>query len=645
MKDFIRVAAAVPRLALCDVAENEQRISAKIKEAASKSVGVLVFPECALTGVTCGDLFLQDALLETVEQALVRIAASVEAHMLVAVGAPLRMEGRLYNTAVWMADGHIIAVIPKAQLSCGAPYDERRFFAAADTLRAETVLIGGEEIPCGNLLIRTGDGLCIGTVLGDDMQTPLPTAVHLAMAGAELLCDLSASYETAGRRAARKQALLQMTERLHAACVYASAGMHESGADLLFGGHGLIALEEQLQAESEALFAEDYLLISDLDIGVLRAGRLRDRGFTAAGQQDTDSYDVGCMEIGVTVALSVAPALLKVSKTPFLSGSESEKTATCLQIFDMQAHALARRLEVTGGRVVIGVSGGLDSTLALLVAARSMDLLGLSRAGIYALTLPCFGTSDRTHRNAWELMRLLGVTADEVNIGDSVLLHFRDIGQDPDKHDVTYENSQARERTQVLMDYANRVGAIVLGTGDLSELALGWCTYNGDHMSMYAVNGGVPKTMMRPIIAATVTEGFFTDAAQVLQSIMDTPVSPELLPPDQSGKIAQKTEDIMGPYALHDFFLYYVLRYGFVPEKIEALAKLAFADDYDGDTVHRWLVNFYRRFFTQQFKRNCMPDGVKVGLIGLSPRGDFAMPSDATASCGWHVWSSDGGCG
>ncbi len=631
MKDIFRVAAAVPRLVLGDVAENEKRIAAKIKQAADESVGVLVFPECALTGATCGDLFWQETLLEETRAALCRLAAKVGKSMLVAVGAPLRIEGCLYNTAVWMTDGHVIAVIPKANLSCGAPYDERRFFAAASSLRAETLYLGQEEIPCGRLLIETAEGLRIGTVLGDDMQFPLPASCHLAMAGAELICDLSASYEACGRRAARKNALRQYTNNLHAACVYVSSGMHESGADLLFGGHGMAVLCGDVQAESPDLFAEDYLLISDIDVGALRAGRLRAPSFTEACQADEDSYGVGVMEISAAVALSAAPTYLKVSKNPFLPEDAAERDAVCLNVFDMQAHALARRLEVTGGRVVVGVSGGLDSTLALLVACRTMDILSLPRTNIYGLTLPCFGTSDRTHDNAWQLMSLLGITADEVKIGDSVLLHFRDIGQDPENHDVTYENSQARERTQVLMDYANRVGAIVLGTGDLSELALGWCTYNGDHMSMYAVNCGVPKTMMRPIIAATVKDGLFIKEAAVLSDIMDTPVSPELLPPDESGKIAQKTEDVVGPYALHDFFLYHVLHEGFAPEKIEALANIAFGDEYDGATVHRWLVSFYRRFFSQQFKRNCMPDGVKVGLVGVSPRGDLSMPSDATA--------------
>ena len=631
MKDIVRTAVAVPRLFLGDVRSNEKEIEKKIKEAADKQVGILVFPECALTGYTCGDLFFQSALLEECKAALVRLAKKTSKKMLVAVGAPLVIEGALYNVAVWMTNGHIAAVVPKTYLPNSRQYSEKRWFTSGTLLRASRTSIGGQDVPCGSLVLKTADSVQVGTEICEDVMAPIPPSTRLALAGAEVLCNLSASDELAFKAAYRRQLILEQSSRCFGVYVYASSGWHESTTDLVFSGKGMIALNGTMQAETDKRFMEDYLLIADNDLGRIRHDRLENKVFADTAAEELTG-DILTVAVDSAVLLKTAPTYMTVSRTPFIPENEEERQKACLEIFDMQTYALARRLEITGGKVVVGVSGGLDSTLALFVAVRSMDILGYPRENVHALTLPCFGTTDRTYTNAWELMRRLQVSAAEIRIADSVEQHLKDIGHDIDKHDVTYENSQARERTQVLMDYANRVGAIVLGTGDMSELALGWCTYNADHMSMYGVNAGVPKTFIPYIIQAVAEDGLYADVGDVLQNVIDTPVSPELLPPDESGNIAQKTEELVGPYVLHDFFLYYAVRYGFSPDKIEELANIAFDGEFAPATVRKWLKNFYRRFFNQQFKRSCLPDGVKISAVGLSPRADWKMPSDATAA-------------
>ena len=517
---------------------------------------------------------------------------------------------------------------------------ERRYFTHASQLKKESVRIGAFTVPCGALLLESEDGIVIGTEICEDLWAPIPPSSRQALSGATVLCNLCACNETVGRRALLRSMIAEQSRRTVGAYLFASAGWHESTSDLLYAGYSAIAQNGKLMAENKEAISDGTLLVTDLDMGRTFCDRTVNRTFGEAAAEEKSSFARVPLD-GVTLFHDGTPNYLSVSPTPFIARDPQKRANACREIFEIQAHALARLLEITGGRLVIGVSGGLDSTLALLVATRSMDILSLPRENIYALTLPCFGTTDTTRTNAWALMRALGVNAEEIRIAESVNRHFADIGHDPDVHDVTYENSQARERTQVLMDYANRVGAIVLGTGDLSELALGWCTYNADHMSMYGVNAGVPKTLIAPMLETLSEDDRYRHLKEILMAVVNTPVSPELLPPDQDGKIAQKTEDLVGPYRLHDFFIYYAVRYGYEPKKIEALARLAFKGEFTDEVIHRWLENFYRRFFTQQFKRNCLPDGVKVGSIGFSPRGDLQMPADASSALWLAALSED----
>ena len=629
MKDILRVAAAVPRVSVGNVAYNEEKIAEKIGEAESEGVSVLVFPECALTGYSCGDLFFQKSLQKAAEEALLRLCRLVPERMLVAVGTPLLIDGALYNVAVWLAKDKPVAIIPKAFLPNYREHAERRHFTPASQLKKEAVRLGGFTVPCGALLLESEDGIVIGTEICEDLFAPIPPSSRQALSGATVLCNLCACNETVGKRALLRSMIAEQSRRSVAAYLFASAGWHESTSDLLYAGYSAIAQNGKLVAENKELISDNTLLITDLDMGRTFCDRTVNRTFGEAAAEEKTCLARVLLE-GTKLFLEDVPTHLSVSPTPFIARNEEKRENACRDIFEIQAHALARRLEITGGRLVIGVSGGLDSTLALLVATRSMDILNLPRTNIYALTLPCFGTTDTTRSNAWALMRALGVNAEEIRIAESVNRHFADIGHDPDVHDVTYENSQARERTQVLMDYANRVGAIVLGTGDLSELALGWCTYNADHMSMYGVNAGVPKTLIAPMPETLAKDARYAPLKDILLAVVNTPVSPELLPPDENGKIAQKTEDLVGPYRLHDFFIYYAVRYGYEPKKIEELARLAFQGEFSEEIIHRWLENFYRRFFSQQFKRNCLPDGVKIGSVGFSPRGDLQMPADAS---------------
>ena len=638
MLDFIRIATAVPPVRVGDVAKNVEAICAYIEKADAENADIVLFPELAMTGYTCGDLFFQDALWNGVKAGLNRIVeCSAKYPQLTAVvGMPLRMGGKLYNCAAVIADGEICGIVPKTHI----PGGEKRWFSSGKELRDATwelapSALGVEApedaywyIPLGKKMqFRVADAM-VGIEVCEDLMAPSPVSTDLAVNGAEVILNLSASPEMAGKRKYRQDLVKHQSSACNCIYAYCSAGYTESTSDTVYAGHSMIAENGKMLAENKKHLDTDYMLVMDCDLGKIRADRLRNQYYQFA----TSSQEVTVVNMCDEPTQSRADgSLYPVKKLPFIPSDKAGREARCREIFQIQVAGLKQRLSILNTNAVIGISGGLDSTLALLVAVEAMRQLGRPASDVYGVTMPCFGTSDRTYQNAWELMRKLGISAKEISIKDAVSLHFKDIGHDISKHDGTYENSQARERTQILMDYASVVGGIVVGTGDLSELALGWCTYNGDHMSMYGVNGGVPKTLIRWIIETVSEDGAFADAKAVLTDILDTPISPELLPPDAEGKISQQTEDLVGPYALHDFYLYHTIRWGFTPTKVYALACRAFKDDFDGETVKKWLKNFYRRFFTQQFKRNCQPDGVKVGSVGLGPRGDWAMPSDATA--------------
>lgn len=626
MKDILRVALGVPALKLADVAHNRAAILQDMQEAKEKGAAVLLCPELSLTGASCGDLFLSQLLRERVEDALCLLAGDMPEDLLAVVGAPLFLEGRIYNCAVFLAKGRILGAVPKAFL---APA-ERRVFAPGSELSQALATVGCFTFPVGcELLFRANDGTVIAAEVGTDLTSPLAPAALAALAGAEVILNPAAALAVVGGYDACRRAVCERSARSVCAYALAGAGANESVADGVYNGQGVVALNGTVMAENAKTVASDYLLCADLDLGRVRYDRLHASDFGDAAARYTEGFDT----IDVPFALCESDGtMLQLNRLPFIPAQRELRAVRSAEIFEIQASALARRLSITGGKAVIGISGGLDSTLAVLVASRAMKKLGLPATNITAITMPCFGTSDDTLHNALELMETLGVSTRTVVIKDAVLQHFADIGHDPKDFSVTYENAQARERTQVLMDVANQVGGIVIGTGDLSEMALGWCTYNGDHMSMYGVNCDVPKTLVRWVIEALCEEEDFAASRDVLQRILDTPISPELLPPDAVGKIAQKTEDIVGPYALHDFFLYYAVRYQYRPAKIFALAKIAFDGIFDAQTVKRWLSVFWRRFFTQQFKRNCVPDGVKVGSVALSPRGDWQMPSDAVVA-------------
>ncbi len=640
MKGIVRVAAAVPPVAIGNVDKNLSNIRAYIEKARAARVGVLAFPEMALTGYTCGDLFFQEPLLRRAREALLELREDIPDDMLVVVGAPLEIEGQLYNCGVVYTSQGIEGVAVKTYIPNYGEFYEKRWFQSAHQLPSDYITDGDLECPVGNRLIFCSeDGLKLGVELCEDLWSPLPPSTRLTTQGAEIVLNLSASNEIIGKREYRRELVKQQSARCLCGYVYASAGSDESTSDLIFSGHSLVAAGGAMLAESVNEIDNDYLLVTDIDMDVIRADRRRDKSFADAAQTvfaEEAAELVRCDSYWL-LPDEVMPEHLNVNKAPFVPAAKSDRTARCDTIFAMQASALARRLRITGGKVTVGISGGLDSTLALLAAARAMSLLGLPMSHITGVTMPCFGTSDDTYKNALELMTALGVTQRDISITAAVRQHFRDIGHDENDHSVTYENAQARERTQVLMDIANQTGGIVLGTGDLSEIALGWCTYNADHMSMYGVNSGVPKTLVRWIIQTVAESTMFPAAEAVLRRILDTPISPELLPPDETGRIAQKTEDLVGPYALHDFFLYQVVRYGRSPRKVFELARMAFKADFDAATILKWLKTFYRRFFSQQFKRNCMPDGVKIGSVALSPRGDWRMPSDAES----QLWLSE----
>ena len=647
MLDYIRIACAVPPVKVGDTVKNADDICAYMEKADAQDVDLVVFPELALTGYTCQDLFFQDSLYEGVKTGLRQIArcSKDHPHLTAVVGLPVRVGMRMYNAAAVVAKG-CVHLTAKTYIPNYNEFGEKRWFDSVNSLPEWGAMIpaadlnlegmGQMEIPLSKQMLFTlPEGTKLGIEVCEDLWSPLPPSTMLALGGAEVIVNLSASDELAGKRAYRREQVKNQSARLDCVYAYCSAGYTESTTDMVFSGQSIVAEDGTVLAETEAPVATDYMLITDCDLGRIRADRRKNKSFSdtaAAVQLPFRPYEAWFPNGG---QFRADGTMYPLNKLPFIPSSREERRLRCREIFQLQVTGLKQRLACIGNaNAVIGISGGLDSTLALLVAVEAMRQAGRPASDVYGVTMPCFGTSDRTYNNAWELMRKLGISCKEINIRKAVSQHFEDIGHDSDVHNATYENSQARERTQILMDYASVVGGIVVGTGDLSELALGWCTYNGDHMSMYGVNGSVPKTLIRWIIETVSEDPAFAAAREVLLDVLDTPISPELLPPDAEGKISQQTEDLVGPYALHDFFLYYVLRFGFVPEKIYTLACRAFKDDFDAATIKKWLKNFYRRFFTQQFKRSCMPDGVKVGSVGLGPRGDWQMPSDAAG----RIW-------
>ena len=645
MYDFIRVSCCVPAIEVADVTGNCEKIEAQLRKAAQAGSTIAVFPELCLTGYTCQDLFFQNTLLEDCLHAIHHLTeVTKELGITAIVGSPLRLRGQLYNCAVVLSQGTIQGIVPKTYMPNYGEFYEKRWFSTAEDLdKLEDRMVSGYELGFpgedGSISVTSGslfvlpDGTRFGIELCEDLWTPLPPSTMLCLSGAELIFNLSASNETIAKRDYRRQLVSQQSARCLCGYVYVSAGCTESTQDLVFSGHSMIAENGGILVENQKLLDTDYILTMDIDLGRIRADRMKNRSFADCARVNraaVQSFPLSSFKRWQEKEGSDG-SLHPISKLPFVPSSRQDRQQRCRDIFEMQVAGLKKRLTVTHSKAVIGVSGGLDSTLALLVAVEAMGQLGRPKTDVIGITMPCFGTTDRTYNNSLELMKTLGVTSVTIPIAAAVEQHFRDLGHDKSVTDLTFENSQARERTQVLMDFAGKIGGLVVGTGDLSELALGWCTYNADHMSMYGVNASIPKTLIRWMIDALVEFEIFPDSTAVLRDILDTPISPELLPPDENGKIVQQTESIVGPYALHDFFLYYVLRFGYTPEKIFHLANQAFSGDFDRETIKKWLKTFYRRFVSQQFKRSCLPDGVKVGSVCLSPRGDWRMPSDASA--------------
>ena len=640
MKDgFVKVAAGTPKIRVADCAHNGEQIITLMRQAVDRGVKVLTLPELCLTGYTCGDLFLQDTLLRGAEEALACVLTETAGLDLVAaLGLPVRnpWDNKLYNCAAVIQKGEILALIPKTHIPNYGEFYEARWFATGKDVDV-TVELCGQQVwmsPNCVLACETMPGLVLGVEICEDLWAAQPPSGTLARSGVTLILNLSASDEVAGKAAYRRDLVRGQSGRLVCGYVYADAGAGESSTDLVFAGHNMVAENGTLLAETRF---DTGLTISEIDVDRLVYERRRMNTFTPPDTTPMErAHALGVSRISFSLEASDTELTRSVSPSPFVPQGERDRAERCDEILRVAALGLKQRLEHTRAAcAVIGLSGGLDSTLAILITAMAFDLLGRDHREILAVTMPCFGTTARTRSNAEILAEELGTSFREVNIGEAVLRHFADIGQSMDDHSVTFENAQARERTQVLMDLANQRGGLVIGTGDLSELALGWATYNGDHMSMYGVNASIPKTLVRHLVAF-VADDKGGRLARVLQDILDTPVSPELLPP-KDGQIAQKTEDLVGPYELHDFFLYYAVRWGFSPRKVFRLALYALGDRYDRDTLLRWLENFYRRFFAQQFKRSCLPDGPKVGTLTLSPRGDWRMPSDAAAG----LWLSE----
>ena len=630
---FVNVAAAVPVVKVADVDYNVQQVEGLIAQAEGRKVEVIVFPELCITGYSCQDLFKEQLLLDRAEQGIMMLLDFTrKLDVISIIGAPVIINGLLYNCAVVLQGGTILGIVPKTYLPNYAEFYEKRWFASAQDLNPTDIYFAGSSIRVSAepQVFVTSDGMKFGVEICEDVWAPIPPSNNLAVAGADIIFNLSASNELIGKHHYLKSLLAQQSARTMSGYVYASSGFGESTQDVVYGGNAMIFENGKLLVEGSRFSFQPQIQMTQIDVEKLRVERRQNTTFINA-QRGAQSREIQARLISPQDFV----LLRDIDPHPFIPKEENMQ-ASCEEILNIQVAGLAKRLyHINGTKAVIGISGGLDSTLALLVTVKAFDKLDLDRKGIIGITMPGFGTTDRTHNNAVKLMETLGVTIREINIAKAVTQHFEDIGQNPNVHDVTYENSQARERTQILMDVANKENAIVVGTGDLSELALGWATYNGDHMSMYGVNAGVPKTLIRYLVSYVAGEM----ATDTLLDIIDTPISPELIPADEQGNIKQKTEDLVGPYELHDFFIYYFLRYGFSPKKIFFLAQRAFCtpspakdkvEFYDEETVKKWLKTFCRRFFTQQFKRSCLPDGPKVGSVSLSPRGDWRMPSDAS---------------
>lgn len=632
MKDgFIRVAAATPDVKVADPVFNRKQICKCIEEGWNNQAKIMVFPELALTAYTCGDLFRQKALIERAKKELEKILEFTVGHdMLVFVGLPWDWEGKLYNAAAVLQDGQLLGVVPKCNIPNYSEFYEMRYFEPGNP-SVDLAVWHDEAVPFGmNLLFRCDEmpELTVAAEICEDVWVPCPPSTFHAIAGATVVVNCSSSNESTGKAEYRDSLIAGQSARCICGYIYANAGEGESTQDLVFGGHSIISENGVSLAVSKRF--KNGIIYGDMDLGRILSERMR---MTSYRNVRDSSYTI----IDFSMELEDVKLRRRVDHSPFVPDDAAQRLKRCEEILSIQAMGLKKRLSHTGCQdVVLGVSGGLDSTLALLVTARSFDMLDIPRNRIHCITMPCFGTTDRTYQNACRMAESLGADLEEINIRQAVSQHFQDIGHDPKNHDVTYENSQARERTQILMDLANRYNGMVIGTGDMSELALGWATYNGDHMSMYGVNASVPKTLVRYLVQYYADTCLEPGLAAVLLDVLDTPVSPELLPPE-NGIIAQKTEDLVGPYELHDFYLYYVMRFGFTPSKIYRLAVCALGSDYDKTQILKWLKVFYRRFFSQQFKRSCLPDGPKVGSVALSPRGDWRMPSDACV----RIWMEE----
>ncbi len=635
MKDnFIKVAAVTPDIRVGDTEFNTQSIICNIKEAAKKGVKLAVFPELCITGYTCGDLFLQDTLLKGALDGLEEICkVSKDFDMVVIVGIPFMYKCRLYNTAAVMHKGRLLGIVPKQNIPNYSEFYEARHFSPAPS-ESEFLDIFGTSVTFGAKVLFEAlnlPGFVLGIDICEDLWMPVPPSCCHAMASATVIANLSASDETTGKDIYRRELVKNQSARLVCGYIYADAGEGESSTDLVFSGHNIIAENGNILVESERF--SNQMVVSEIDLGRIASERKRMTTFNITSPSEA-GYETSYFEF---TDMDETVLTRKYPRTPFVPGNKSDMEQRCSEILNIQAMGLKKRLAHTNcSSAVVGISGGLDSTLALIVTVKAFDLLKLPRKGIQAVTMPCFGTTGRTYNNSCSLAKKLGVTLKEVPIHEAVNLHFKDIGHDLDVHDVTYENAQARQRTFILMDIANQSGGMVIGTGDMSELALGWATYNGDHMSMYGVNASVPKTLVRYLVLYYAKTCNDKELESILMDVLDTPVSPELLPPE-NGEISQKTEDLVGPYELHDFFLYYMMRFGYTPSKIYRLAKYTFDGVYSGDTIYKWLDTFYHRFFSQQFKRSCLPDGPKVGSVALSPRGDWRMPSDASVK----MWIKD----
>ena len=627
--DFIKVGAASPKLKISDTKYNLKEIETMILNAIEEEVKVLVFPELSISAYSCGDLFTNEKLIENCNLAIKNLVEfSKGKDILMAVGAPFLYRYSLYNCAYIILNGELLGIVPKSYIPNYSEFYEKRWFTEGFNIKGLNVdLDFQKEVPFGTDLIFSFKNLKVGFEICEDLWVTIPPSSNLALMGANLICNLSASNELVSKSSYRKSLVQNQSARTMCSYIYSSAGVHESTTDLLFSGHMIIAENGTIIKENNRFKRENDLLTGIVDLFKLNAERIKNISFRNSTFNENNEPKFIPFNLENT---EIKNFDREIDKHPFLPKSQYAMEERCEEILNIQAAALAKRLEHTNlKKAVIGISGGLDSTLALLVVVKTFDMLNIPRENIITITMPGFGTTDRTYNNALTLCKELNCDFREINIVNAALQHFEDIGHDKDIHDVTYENVQARERTQILMDLANKEGGLLIGTGDLSELALGWCTYNGDHMSMYSVNCSIPKTLVRFLVNYFANHEISNDAKEALLDILDTPVSPELLPKDKEGKIAQKTEDIVGPYELHDFFLYHFIKHGSSPERILFLAKEAFKNDYDEETLKKWLDKFIRRFFTQQFKRSALPDGPKVGSISLSPRGDWRMPSDA----------------